>query len=142
MLTTAIFLPVFFGTLALVLALLIPFFLLPLKNDLAEIKECTKPIKQLDEEIHRLGLSEFARSFLQPGEHHSLPPEKALRKDELLNLARIHGLEPGEAEELKQLLNEEAASDFAAGLIGAIAAIGIIALIGAFINSLTRRQQP
>ncbi|GAI81387.1 unnamed protein product [marine sediment metagenome] len=73
-------------------------------------------------------------------EHDPLPPEKARRKEELLLKGRLYGLAQNEAEELKALLSEEAWSDFAAGLIGMIAVLGLLALIGAFIDSLTRRD--
>lgn len=139
MLTTGIFLAVFLGTLAIILAVLIPLFIVPLKKDLAEIRDCVKPLKQIDEEARRLGLHEYFKSLVKPEDHCSLPPEKAQRKEEFLNRARLYGLEPNEADELKKLFNEEAASDFAAGLIGVVAAIGLIALIGAFISSLTKR---
>lgn len=138
MLTTGIFLTVFLGTIAIILAVLIPLFIVPLKKDLAEIRDSLKPLKQMDEEAHRLGLHEYFKSLVKPEEHHTLPPEKAQRKEELLNRGRLYGLDANEADELKKLLNEEAASDLAAGLIGVVAAIGLIALIGAFISSLRR----
>lgn len=62
MLTTGVFLAVYFGTLGVIVALLIPFCLLPLRNDVAIIRDSVKPVKQLDEEIGRLGLPEFLKS--------------------------------------------------------------------------------
>ena len=144
MLTIDIFLATWFGTLALVLGLLIPLLLLPMKDDIRDIKESVKPLKEIDEEAHRLGIREYMRRIVQPipntEEHQSLPPEKAQRKEELLYRGQFYGLDPNEAEELKRLLNEETWNDFAAGLIGIVAAIGLIALIAIFIDSVTRRR--
>jgi hypothetical protein len=140
MLTTSIFLAVIFGTWGIVLVLLIPFCLVPLRNDVAIIRDSVKPLKQLDEEVNRLGLREFLKSLGREKNQHSLTPEKAQRKEELLNKGQTYGLDPSEAEELKGLLNEETLSNFANGLIGTIAVIGIIALIGAFIDSLSKKK--
>lgn len=139
MLTTGIFLTVFLGTLTIILGLFISLFLVPLKNDIRDIRDSVQPLKQIDEEARRLGLHEYLRALLKTEEHHSLPSEKAQRKEELLDKGRTHGLDTNEADELKRLLNEETWNDFASGLIGVVAAIGLIALIGAFISSLTRR---
>jgi hypothetical protein len=140
MLTTGIFLAVIFGTWTLILGLLIPFCLLPLRKDVAIIRDSVKPLKQVGEEIDRLGLQEFIKSLGKEEKHHSLSLEKAQRKQELLSKGQAYGLDANEAEELKGLLNEEASSDFASGLIGAIAVIGAIALIAVFVNSLTKKK--
>jgi len=140
MLTTTIFLATFFGTLALILGLLFPLLLIPLRDDIRDIRRSVEPLKQIDEEARRLGLHEYFKTLMKGKEHDPLPPEKARRKEELLLKGRLYGLAQNEAEELKALLSEEAWSDFAAGLIGMIAVLGLLALIGAFIDSLTRRD--
>lgn len=140
MLTTGTFLAVFFGTLGLFLALFIPFCLLPLMKDLAIIRDAVKPIQQFSDEINRIGIQKFVGSLAKETKHHSLPPEKEQRKQELLNKSQSYGLIPNEAEELKRLLNEDATSDFTNGLIGAIALIGTIALIGVVIDNLTKKS--
>lgn len=140
MLTTAIFLSVYLGTLALILGLLLPLFLIPLRDDIREIRRSVEPLKQIDEEARRLGLHEYFKTLAEGKEHDPLPPEKARRKEELLLRGRLYGLAQNEAEELKALLNEEAWSDFATGALGVIAILGLLALIGAFIDSLTRRD--
>ena len=139
MLTTTIFIAIFFGTLSLIFGLLIPLFLIPIKNDIASIRESVKPLKQIEDEARRLGLHEYFKSLFKTEEHHSLPPEKARRKEELLSRGRLYGLDPYEADELKRLLNEEAQNDFVAGLIGTVAVIALIVLIAAFVNSLVKK---
>jgi hypothetical protein len=106
MLTTDIFLSVFLGTLAIILGLLIPLFLIPLKNDVADIRDGVKPIKQIDEEMRRLGLHEYLKSLAKPEAHQSLPPEKARRKEELLYRGRACGLDPNELRNLNNSLTK------------------------------------
>jgi uncharacterized membrane protein YgaE (UPF0421/DUF939 family) len=138
MLSTSMFLSIFFGTLGVIFGIMIPFVFLPMKRHLEAIKENVEPIREIKEEAMRIGLTEIFQR--RTTEHHSLPPEKAKRKEELLTKGRRYGLVQTEAEELKALLREDAQDDFARGLIGTIAIIGIIALIGAVVSNLTKKR--
>jgi len=168
MLTTGIFLAVIFGTWALVLALLIPFCLLPLRNDIAIIRDSVKPLKQLGEKIDRLGgeiaplcdiakriqvravddwlekrginISEVGEKKESSDRHNSLPADRAAERDALVARGKGVGLTQAEATRLRQLLEEDARNDATNGVFTFLALAALLVLIAAFVYSITRRD--
>jgi hypothetical protein len=65
-----------------------------------------------------------------------LAPEKVRRRDQLLERSKVGGLAREETIELKNILDEEARIAFQEGVIGLLAFLGLLFLIGLFIEAL------
>ena len=116
-------------------------FGIPLIINTVEIKKGIEPIKDMERWLKERGLEQiFKQSSHENVEHHSLPPEEAQRRDLLIAKGREYGLDPYEAEELRGLLDRDARSDFASGIIGFLAFLGIAVAIGVLIQELTRKR--
>ena len=144
MLTTGVFLAVFFGTLGLLLAILIPLYMIPLRQDVREIRDGLKPVTELEKVVRRWleqrGLDSLFKSRADPQEPDPLSPEKVRRRDELINKGKIYGLSPEETSELKKLLEEDARDDFISGVINFLAFIGLLVIIDKLVSELTRQN--
>ena len=67
-----------------------------------------------------------------------LAPEKITRRNELLERGKVRRLTNQESFELKSILDEEARIAFQEGIIGLLAFLGLLFLIGLFIEALRR----
>lgn len=106
-----------------------------------DLKPLTSLVKTIDDWLRKKGLN---GAFIGGDEqtkasHHSLSPEKAARRDLLLQLSRTYGLTDLEANELQALLQEDARDDFNRGILSLLAFAAIMLAIGAIIRSLSRR---
>lgn len=130
----AIFLPVSFFLGGLLL-----YYVRNMDKSLTRIESALKPIAEIDGWLRKRGLD----TILPPEsaeDSHSLPPNEAYRRDYLLERARAYGLSEAEAAELQYLLQKDAQSDLASGVIGFLAFLGIMAGIIAIINALTKKK--
>ena len=139
-------------TTGLFLAIVIPFFfaiitiLILLLTEIYRLhKEANPMIKSLDSIDNWLrarGLNDLASRVTPPQnntEHHSLPLEKAARRDELTKRGKVYGLTIEEGKELESLLREDAQDDFSRGVLNFLAFIAISAAIIAIIKALSKK---
>jgi len=106
----------------------------------ADLKPITSLVKTIDDWLRKEGLDKvLVKVKGQANANHSLPPDKAARRDELVALGKLYGLTESEATELRALLQEEARDDFAKGVLGALAFAALMLTIGAIIASLTKK---
>ena len=138
-LTPELYLATFFPVVGLLIALLLLqiSYLRNIEKGTNRIETNTKVLGQLYDWFAKRGMDISLSPY---GVHHSLPPEQARRRDELLHLGRVEGLDEAQAQELRELLNEDARDDLARGILGALAFVAIIAAIGAIVNAITRRR--
>jgi len=128
-----------------IIALLLAFLGLLLRqhSDIAPISLLAKRIqaKAIDRWLEERGLGSNISEQQMPSstEHHSLPPEKAIRRDQLVNMGKIRGLNTIEANELQALLQEDARSDFTNGILNALAFAVLMLAIGAIIKGLSQK---
>lgn len=96
--------------------------------------------KALDHWLEDRGLSGNAigQKTKPNTEHHSLSPDKAMRRDQLVQVGKIYGLSNAEANELQALLQEDARNDFTNGIFNALAFALLMFAIGAIIKSLSK----
>jgi len=135
--TTGIFLAIFLP-ISFFLAGLLLYYMRSIDKTVIKIEEGLKPVREMSNWIQRRGLETTFKSQIEEGSH-SLPPEKAAMRDELLRKAKVYGITQAEATELRNLLQEDAQSDLAKGLISFLAFLGIMAAIMAFINAITKK---
>jgi hypothetical protein len=79
-------------------------------------------------------LTEKKKTKKEPAD--PLAPEKVRRRDQLLERSKVGGLAREETIELKNILDEEARIAFQEGVIGLLAFLGLLFLIGLFIEAL------
>ncbi len=120
---------------ALLVALLVPVYGLR-----ADLKPIASLVKTVDNWLREKGLDKALARITQQGEtsHHSLPPEKAARRNQLVEFGKLRGLNDVEAAELQALLQEDARDDFTRGVLGFLAFTALIVAIGAIIKSLSK----
>jgi hypothetical protein len=108
------------------------------------------PFKEFADLIKQIGMQELAKRISQlfekllrerPSEkiNDPLPPEKIKRRDYLLDKGKKVGLTKDEANELKEILEEEAREAFISGLIGALAFAVLLLFIGLLVASLSEK---
>lgn len=93
----------------------------------------------LDDWFSQRGINiEELGSKKKSGIHNSLSPEKAAERDELITRGKESGLSEDESIRLKQLLEEDARTDFAHGVFNFLAFVAVLALISAIVKSLSK----
>lgn len=110
-----------------------------IKSDIANLRtEMVRSTGDLKSQITPIAQGlQWIQKASEPGSKRANPlsEQDLVRKQELLEKGKKYGLLASEAGELQALLEEEARDDFAKGVLTAaafaVAAIGIIALIGA-----------
>ena len=137
----AIFLPVSFLIFTVILMFLFHYgrYIRNIDKTLTRIETAVKPIAEIDSWLRKRGLDTIVPPESGAGSH-SLPPNEADRRDELLSRARDYELTEAEAEELRCLLQKDAQSDFANGVISGLAFLGIMAGIIAIIDALSKKK--
>ena len=135
--TTGIFLAIFLPVSFFLTGLLF-YYMHSIDKTVTRIEENLKPVKEMSNWIQQRGLETIFKSQIKEGSH-SLSPDKAAIRDELLRKAREYGLDPAETIELRNLLQEDAQSDFAKGVISFLAFLGIMVAIIAFVNAITKK---
>ncbi len=139
-LTNEVFFYVTGITLAILLALIIP-MLVEIVKFRGDIKPICSLVNDVDGFFRQRGLEGFSKTGFtrtSVSKHHSLPPEKALERDNLTARGKSNGLTPIEADRLKQLLQEDANDELAKGVFGILAFIAIIIAIDALIKNLSK----
>lgn len=108
-----------------------------LRGKLDGLESSLRPLQELSRWAQLRGLDELLRR--QAGEaHSSLPPQQAARRDYLMQRGRIGRLTVAEADELQNLLEEDARDDLARGVISFAAFVLIVLGIAAIIRGLSR----
>ena len=111
------------------------------KNKLDSIAKDTRDIRErsfsLIENLanRQAGLLEHIIKSHPAGKNNPLTPEKAKRRDELMQKGRLFGLAQAEADELEALLREEAFERFAQGSLALLAFLALAAFVVALFSS-------
>ena len=135
---------VFWGVSGLLIAILLVIlgFIWSLKSDIAPLGSLAKHIqaKAIDKWLDERRLTETFLPQNKPPStnHHSLSPDKAARRNQLIEMGKAYGLTSEESAELQALLQEDARNDLANGLLNVIAFGIILIAIGAIIKSLSK----
>lgn len=133
------------GCIAIIITIIVAFttFALYVNNRVKKVEKLVEPmapvIKEVDNWLKIRGLNGLFEGEQSKNTHHSLPSEEARRRDQLIQKGKQYGLDQYEAEQLKRLLDEDARSDVASGIISALAFVLIVVAIAALISALTRR---
>jgi len=144
-----------FATVALtcgVLGIILGFILNRVDKVYDRISYPLKSVRELAPQFQQLGMEEIAKIMQGlvditklsigkvPSEEkkkdNPLTPEQRRRRDQLLERGRTTGLNKGEADELRKILEDEARDSFTRGAIGFLAFLGLLFLVGLFIASL------
>lgn len=104
---------------------------------LHDIDKNTKILTQLDDWFTKRGIDTALGGSRIP--HHSLPYDKAVRRDELIQLGSVGGLIETEAQELKMLLDEDARDDLVSGVLSLVAFVVILAGIAVVVDAITKK---
>lgn len=117
-------------------------FIWSMKSNLAPLGSLAKHIqaKAIDKWLDERGLTGtiLPQNKLPSTNHQSLSPDKATRRDQLIEVGKAHGLTSEESAELQTLLQEDARNDLTNGLLNVIAFGIIVIAIGAIIKSLSK----
>jgi F0F1-type ATP synthase beta subunit len=119
-------------------------------DSVVKLKQMGKPYKEFADIIKQIGMQELGKRISQlfekllrerPSEkiNDPLPPEKIKRRDYLLDKGKKVGLTKDEANELKEILEEEAREAFTSGLIDALAFAGLLLFVGLLVASLSEK---
>jgi hypothetical protein len=134
MASTELFLWVNGIIIAMLIALLVAIYKL-----IADLKPIISSVKTVDDWLREKGLSGLMGNVRRK-KSHSLPPDRATRRDELVRQGREYGLTDPESNELQALLQEDARDDFANGIIGLMAFGLILAGVVAIVRSLSKKS--
>jgi hypothetical protein len=126
-------------TLAVLLALIVP-MLIEIIRFRGDIKPICSFVNEVDGFFRQSGLKGLIKKLkVSTPKHHSLPPDKANERDNLIALAKIQSLSQTDADRLKQLLQEDANDELAKGVLSFLAFIVILYAIDALIKSFSKK---
>lgn len=121
-------------------------FLLAIIAFLWNLKSSLSPLCNLAKLIESDAISKWLedRGLIgdsgKSSQQHSLPPELAAERDNLIGLGRQRGLLPDEAERLAELLKEDARDEFGRGILSVIAFGLIMVAITAIVSALAKSK--